>query len=577
MDITPVPYLWAEVSLSDLRRLWTAPPFRMAAPVESTDPAYAVVERLQAWSNRIHDAVAKRYWKGPGPFPVPRPQLLLFPAKSANAWVASLPVCLEVSLDIASLGTPGRPKQSKEVLALLPDAIRERPLGQIGGAPLRCATTSWSNDVSGFVDHFNSIGGECQLEITPDGLAVDGDGCRYSGSITDASRVAIYATGAYFNITSEMLLAQESEESMLVVVAHELGHYYQSHGVTAFWPDKYEYWFEQSTPPIPGKPSPVDDSDDIKARMKRLFPYPIPTIPTQHFSPRMSRFLARGVTNLLTEVCTSNCACSDALALTAGDWPYEFGVGVSFISETAEQQFLQYESALLACASEISITNGGGGIERDALFEQAQFGNVDQFVGSEVLAASDLAEFLAAMNTEATKLDAEKNDLILEIDERHLGRFTPEQEADEFAVEMVSAVGMAPATAPAGALAFARFLWNEDQHSFLRKNLIDFPLLEEFYNDHFLAKDGSPIFIPLGANLHDPHHSRAYRVFHMSREVTAHGYTAIGDPLPEWDVSWTQVQEWAVELGERVPSGPRPFAMNPGNADPDDASPLIID
>ena len=86
------------------------------------------------------------------------------------------------------------------------------------------------------------------------------------------------------------------------------------------------------------------------------------------------------------------------------------------------------------------------------------------------------------------------------------------------------------------------------------------------------------MFIPLG-DLHDTHHGGPYRAFNISRELEAHGYTAMGS-TPSLPHSWEQVIEVAVALRERVPP-PRPFLpMQPDPNDPsvvDGASPLIIE
>ncbi len=102
------------------------------------------------------------------------------------------------------------------------------------------------------------------------------------------------------------------------------------------------------------------------------------------------------------------------------------------------------------------------------------------------------------------------------MNERRLGYYTFEQEADDFSLEFLNELGV---PARAGGDALLEFLRKSPPN----RGDLDFAACSALRAQGWLDANKQPAYVPVG-NLNDPHHSLCYRVFNMDREIAAHGY-----------------------------------------------------
>jgi len=162
--------------------------------------------------------------------------------------------------------------------------------------------------------------------------------------------------------------------------------------------------------------------------------------------------------------------------------------------------------------------------------------------------------------------------------EEALGRYTAEQHADDFSLELFARIGIDPRRRVDGMHALTLVRHDEDPHAFLRQNGLTYDELDDLFRNAWRDIDGHYVFVPLG-ELHSMHHGMSYRVFNLSRELDAHAYVALGE-APEPPHSWDEIQALAESLRARVPPD---RVFTPREPDPDDPNvvdgepPLIID
>ncbi len=566
------PYLWVESSYSDFLSHATKPPFPVGDPVAPGTPAHRTVAQLQVWADRIHAAVVKNNPAAENV--IPPPVVVIRPARSPNAWVSGIPTCVKapVAIDVGE----ARPERSQPRVVLLPDGVKDRLLGQfIHAGPMRCVDATWSTEVVGFVESFNQLGGKCQLSLEGGVVHVSGDSCEYKGQNTGADEGIFYATSPYVHFSSEMIAISKSEASVVGTLAHELGHYYNAHALTASISDRFDFWYEQGEAPTSAPASPASDSNQIQAELRRVFSYPIPTVPGQAYSPRLTRFVLQSlVDTLLKSACTSGCPCDAALATVEPTWKDEFACfGCGNVSANAEAKYLEYEEKLSACAGGITIadTASAATLSRSAIQTELIKLNLEGTAPPDVATVTTLEQLLNELQAAVAPLDDDKQALLKTIEERHLGRYTTEQEADDFSLEYGTQAALTPQQVIAGRKEQAEYLWQEDSHTFVYKNGIDFPSFLAL-SDAGWVKNGAYQFVPLG-NLHERHHGMCYRAFNLSREQTAHSYSAVGQPLPP--LPWSEVVAEAKALRDQVPNPP------PGGGffmpDPNGGAPIILE
>ena len=552
------PYFWAQTDYPTFRQVAQAAPFRIGEPLAENDP---LTMRLQAWADRIHDEVARDVHRKTGKDLVaPRPILKIVPAKEANGWVSGIPACFTADADLSALGTHGRPAKTAKLAFVSFDGVKEA-LSFFGAAPPKCAQpTNWRSQDEA-ITFFNASGSKCKLARVGDHVTVRGEGCKLEGSDapTAAKQLTYYAASPYVHFTTAMIALGKDEHALVGILAHELGHYYRAHVVSDVVMGKYNYWYEQKNPPEAIVPPPSGDSVALEERFHRVSPYARPKVPGQKISYRLTSFVVDDLGPLLVAANDKTFGCANAVTKLEGDWTGDFnGFGASYVTKSTMESYLAYESALLACAARVPVSAGGGGALKLTEVRDAAQAGATEFA-TPAVASGTLADVLKTLQDRASVLDREEAELMSSLESRRLGRWTAEQEADDFSLEYYSRVGLTPSTRIETYLDLIKAHVEIDAERFAGRNGgLDLPTCEAMYRADWMKTSAGGqkelVFVPLG-DLHDPHHGDCYRLFNMSQEQRAHRFRKSG-ASPSFAEPWESIQAAAKRATDAFkPSG----------------------
>lgn len=101
------------------------------------------------------------------------------------------------------------------------------------------------------------------------------------------------------------------------------------------------------------------------------------------------------------------------------------------------------------------------------------------------------------------------------MNEKRLGYYTYEQEADELALEFLAELGI---PTNIGSEAMMRMLKGTGN---VPPTELDYKACSELRANDWLTADKKSVYVPIG-NLADPHHSLCYRAYNLDRERKAH-------------------------------------------------------
>lgn len=542
---------WIELGYEDFRKYSQPAPFRTGEKLKAND---IISKRFQAWADRLHTKVKADYEAQAGqPFTVPAPKVVILPASEANAWASGVAVCFKVPVRVASAGL--NTKKTTGVLHLEADNYYERKPNPFNPSPVNCYESKTS--VHQFIAWFNSFNGKCRLEAEGQGVVIRGDGCasRFGADeATEASGIEYYAISNYIHFTSAMVALSASEEGAIATLAHELGHYYRTHTIGMLIGKRYDCWYQQSVPPRPGLPIKLADSDRYAATLERLMPYPMPVLEGRQFAYVLRDFLTSRMYQPLKNACGNvrKCACREALRMLDDSWRYEFSAFVYSVPEETKRKYLEFERVLQTCAPSMPIAN------RQEWIQAYSTSFAAKFVKNLPL-GDNLAVILETLNEKAMEADRELQEFEAGLVRERIGYYTSEQEADDFAVEYVSKIGLDPMTA------------NLEKFK-------QYQAREGFDAEDFSARNGGVSFegclqrresgwsqpVPIGS-LTDIHHGGCYRLFNMDQEALAHGWKASDEPKPAFKGTWTDVLKRAREV---TPSGNIPAAETIQPPDP---------
>jgi hypothetical protein len=555
------PYFWALTDYATFQQVSMPAPFRVGPPLTETDP---VTVRLQTWVDRIHEAVAKDVRRKTGKDLVaPKPIVKVLPSKEANAWVSGIPACFTAEADLSALGTPLRPARATNLAFVGFDGVTEAT-SLFGAPPPKCAApTNWRS-VDDALSFIKASGSKCKLERVGDRVKVSGPGCAIQGddAPTTAKQLTYYAASPFIQITTAMLALAKDENQVVGVLAHELGHYYRAHIVSDLVMGKYNFWYDQKNPRGLTPPSPSPDAVTLEERFHRVSPYARPKIEGQKLSYRLTSLLVDNLGSLLSAANAANgakFACADAVGKLAEPWSSDFrGFGASFVRKPTKDGYLAYESALLACAARVPVTSGGGGGTLKLLDVREAVRTRGTEVALPEVVAGTLADVLTTLQDRASVIDRDEEGLMSLIEARPLGRWTAEQEADNFSLSYYVRLGLAPSTRIDTEFEMVKAHNAIDPDHFVDRNGgLDLATCEAMYRADWMTTSSSGLkelaFVTLG-DLHDEHHGDCYRLFNLTQELRAHDYRKSGT-APTFAASWEETRSAAAHLTDSFKAG----------------------
>ena len=523
------PFYWATSDYAGFTASAQSIGLPVATPIASTD---ALTRRLQTWVDRIDALVRDEVKRSTGSTLVaPRPIVEVLPSGNTfNAWVSPVVAC-------SGVNPPG-------ALAGSESFLRGSTLSH--SAPYQCVRPTWPG-ADEFRVFWNRAKPGCTLAAD---LSVGGTSCAVDGA--QPGELAVLSTSPYIHVSTDLIKGL-SEPAMVVVLAHELGHYYRAHVSDAVL-QRYNFWYDTE---LDRKklPVPAANAADLQAKYAEIVngPRTVQATVPGHYSPRLRAFLLTGIAPLLTERTEPGFVCAaarDAL----GPWVPSLLDGYGTATE-AMTSYLRFEAALVACAPRLDLTGDPGA-------HAMSFGQVIMAVfGAKLTGATfpfhaTLADVLAALDTRAVRLDQKAATLTRQVSQNRIGLYTTEQEADEIALEISTRLGLAPdqvleswlgfMTAIAGAVPPAYRAQYEQANTSCKA------LLDAGFSTTSASGTKVPVFVPIG-DLSEPHHSDCYRLFNFWRAQKLRKYQVTTPVVFEagWDALQAEAQQLSADAATR--------------------------
>jgi|GEM_PF-5686565 len=574
-----------------LRRYWT--------PLNETP----VRARLQSWVDHIDATLRATPWGAKHMAQVPKPNVILREDAYENAMVPGGFVRFPVEVNVpARVPTDREPGQF--------DHVQWQPWGYTTGSKSDLAWRGIVIDGSPALlqrtlareaSATARFGGTCKpVSDGRRGLTLEGAGCP------DNLHASSYLTGVTLNalVVHTKLVESFDEELTVAVLAHELGHYYRAHATPTNdlgWFGKgrqrslgssdvntgYLYFeddFDVRHAPRPiqdekllrdgiehatrmlGGPYPKSESGAIDAAILRVFGRPLEEGVFSAGSDSLARVpRPAGVEEVsialyLSAKCTRHFpnepACAALFSAGSEDGSdtaakaiehsraIETVLGLFPLSETPEV----FDAKTLS-ASVLSFDFYG--------FDGSSFPFLVRRYEEHVKSARDMgafakpvqASFLLQLADRAAKQDrARGEDLTKWASDSKLAWYTTEQEADDFAVEVLSLIGVHPSNGPRVPLVYERLRRNG--------NVTEKTWCDAEYENSFRSPSGVPRRPGYwdSSDWYDIHHSNCYRVFSMVRESRLHKSAGRTDPqFPFAPVDWSALQRDLAKMLAKSP------------------------
>jgi len=531
--------------------------------------SHPIVQRAQFWLDQVDASLRSKYPAALAA--VPKPQAKVLKVGVPNAFVAPVPTCYNVPVQV---GKAGPAKGRKIYIDVKTGALAVWP------AEFKCkngdASRSGLAIVNAFVNKFNASANACKFVVSASGAIQPNSSCEVDPDVYvvgESSGVVLMETASFITVHSGILTIMP-EADFVSVLAHELGHYYRSHATAP--KGEYDYFYTLAQDEPDHKPTPEADKADLgqsavvaSGMLSAADNFPVVS-PTQ----RLRTDLFETVGSLVTQVagqdgapdaCTAAAAflTSPSFKSTMGQFPF-----VKAPSAKVVDTYLASERQLLACLAALKFSSDGSldatTVGFDAIralaahptwpdfltsmtpSRQARLSQVNGIVaarlGSQAPEATTALEAMLALSQGFVAQDDQSRTILKLVHDQHLGEYTSEQEADDESAEWIADLGIDPAASVDSMRALGKGM-----KTGLAGNILSQDDCERLWKAGWLDADGNYSFIPVG-NFTDPHHSVCYRMFNIDREVKAHKLVARGVAPTATGPAWSDLQAMATAL-----------------------------
>lgn len=502
---------WHDVSASELSQV--IPPGSYGIPFSDDNP---LVARLQNWVTEFDSVVRDR--RSP-PHP-PRPRVVITSSQEQNALVPQATLCIPIAIRVPGIDATPRG-----------GAIGISAQGRIAPHRLPCLEINASTErVAEGLARAKKLAPACvaaldegTLEISPDCIAP-----AARKSVAEATHLALPAAANLIVVHRGLFEYLKSEEEVMFLLMHELGHYYLAHA--ALTQEESRYFYLQQVPPSAGRP-PLDPALQQRgSRFLSLRTLPVsPAIAGMHWHvSAFNSFVPFGpFRRQVDSTCAAGCteACSSFREQSKNSAEIVRNVMRGYPpSGLALAAYHELENAARACLASIRVADSDMTRLLDDISAENRRAHPLLPDGAKLLAhePATLADVVDALSHELRQLERERNELNRWAVESRLGIYTSEQEADDFALEALSLLGT---DARAGERTLARLVAS------LRGTLSSNATREDFspevcisaYENGWRDPMGTPVFVPQGS-WESAYHGDCYRLFNLSREIAAHAY-----------------------------------------------------
>jgi len=547
-----------------------------------------LVQRAQFWLDQIDASLRSK-------FPVqlvdvPKPQAKVLKIGVPNAFVAPVPTCYNVQVQVGSVVAYSGRKVFIDVqtgaLAVWPEDLKCKD-GEASRSGLVVAEA--------FVKKFNIGAGSCRYSLTATGILRPSSACTRDPEVAAlgvSAGVVMMETSNFITVHSGLLKIM-SEGAFVSVLAHELGHYYRSH-VTAK-AGEYDYFYTLKPTGPDHKPVPELDKATLgqaavaASSMLAAADNFLVVGPAQQL--RSDLFVTVG--SLVTQVAALSGApeaCYTAAALLKSPG-FKTTMGLFPLTKVSSPQlvdtYMAGEHLLLGCLAALKFTAHGGLEARSVSFDairslasqptwpdfisslappaQARLSALNKLVsariGDQAPNSQVALDAVLALSHAFADQDKQSLGVLKLVHDQHLGQFTTEQEADDVSAEWIAGLGFDPKFGVDSMRSLGAGM-----KTGLGGNVLAEADCERLWKAGWLGADGNYSFVPVG-NFTDPHHSVCYRMFNIEREIKAHKLAVQGVAPTASGPSWAELQTLATSLV--------PTAVNSRNAAMSLVSPFV--
>lgn len=519
----PKPYMWLRTTPEEFQK-W-------ADGGEKTYPrGHPRVARLQLWVDAMDDEVRKTVPN----LSAPKPQILLYQDPTINAFVPSVPVCLDATVSNTA------PSGFIDDVSLFVDAIETMRFRRT--KVTECLNPAHDQDVIrpllehglGIKDSCYSIAEDKAKKTTAVILNLQDDSCtpeqvRKQLASLRAARQLVYRAIPNIIGVHDKLFDLEEEE-VVSILAHELGHYYRFHALAREGSYGYFYKLDEKHN-IGSKPQPLPADDPIvqlgKETLKKSDQFlGIAPVTQQKYNSLIFASLLNKSSFLVfacekDEACATPCSALDKHMSLGADKKREMLAGFPLSGElpntsTAQRYYQDYETKADACFRKLRITES----LYPPLWQYLSTFPVEGLAaGLDVESYKTFADLILAINLQLPTRIAKQNEAVSEVLKKanaaRVGVYTDEQEADDIGLELSHRVGIATKFYVGSFLSALKSFQLQQEGRLQPPGVLGYAACQAA-----LAK-GFPDFVPIGTYF-DPHHSTCYRVYNSYREAMAH-------------------------------------------------------
>ncbi len=489
------------------------------APVVDTSSPMA--QRLQFWVTQIDKALRLKF--GDQMQGIPSPKAILVPFPDKNAFALSAPVCFNAQLYSSTLSADSSP-----TVTVFP----------YGNAPFitinkdECAL--FLDDLSLLQQSINAYNAEAIEGQSACKLFLNNRVITYSGKCNidhNSQYFAIRFQTPYFFVLSGLLKGL-SEEAVVGVIAHELGHFYQAHSMRRAAISNFFYSRDSFNQP--GKPLRVWDQS-----MQTAFEALLTAAKDSYFEPVFSSpnklvnlyDLANNIVLHGGYYCPSDCS-SAVKEFQTQEKPLDsiiYGAPEVDALRSQEQKaaLLRVEQMVLDFFNKIPFPPKENFAINGVVSAVRPFSMRNSIPNTDILPLiinktintyGDLLRYISSrVISLVPNLSAELNRL----GNQGFGFYTQEEEADDLSAEYLSLINLDPKKLADAMISFGA----DDQASGKAQDLFKIPMSKclELRNQHWM-QNAQPIRVIFGAS-YEVHHSNCYRIFNIDQEINRHNWT----------------------------------------------------
>jgi Zn-dependent protease with chaperone function len=543
-----------------------------------------IIDRLQTWVDTMDAEARQTIWGKKYMAALPKPKVVILDSESPNAFVA--PAFLDYQADITIPGNNGTTKDVSSIMIIDGKPNDFAVLLKIF-VPFETGNQNLLGDV---VDRqrlaLENSGNKCLPKNIGTGK-ITFSGCDIPED-TDTVHGTEYLSQQTSNyITLHLgLLRFMSEESVVAIIAHELGHYYRAHATDHNKLEGGFFFYEKNTGN--GKrPMPITD-ESINRNVRNTLDLAANRVPnaipgTKIDNEVLMAFLKSEQNEMLSNYSDFKSSDFPEYADENGFVPHyavllrkcranqpnkqncdnfenvlkskEISSSLKSSAMPDKKSYIALESAFLAATSNLKV-----GISYDRKSWSIDSEKIDlmgSFLGDrtsspfgesisltcwltyreanqEVLA---LDQLIASCGSKLELNRKNTDHKIHELALKGIGWYTTEQEADEIGAELVASVGIEPSAMPSSL--FDLFKYVHERGSKMMKG-VDYNTCKKLAANNFGIGTGSIRSVAIGDWV-DTHHDMCYRIYNISRDSLSHKYNVNTNKRPKFDTSWSEL------------------------------------